>query len=440
MRRQATVVAGTIVTFAVSTSAAFAVWTHVTQASAVTATMQSLSTPVLAAPAAATQNTASVPVSWSQAKTTDGTAATSYNVTRNKIVNGAVASSTTAAGSCGSSVTGLSCTDVISTDGRYSYTVKAIYKSWTKSATVTSGAVLVDMTKPVVTLASPATPTNVKRPTLSGLAGTNSASDTAAADGATVTVALTGPTSGAGGTATVNPSTGAWSFTPSVNLADGSYSVSVSQSDGAGNASTAATGGFAVDTVVPTVTVNQASAQPDPSSSGPINFTVTFSELVTGFNSSAVTIGGTATGTKTATVTGTGPTYTVAISGMTASGTVTASIPAGAVIDAAGNPNAASTSADNTVTFQASAAPVAPTGLAISNDGSNKITATWTTVAGLTYECVITAQGVAAPTSGYASCASGNQFTGQNGSHTFWLRAINASNQRSAPAQSNFTA
>jgi hypothetical protein len=105
------------------------------------------------------------------------------------------------------------------------------------------------------------------------------------------------------------------------------------------------------DTTRPTVTINQASTQADPTSASPINFTVAFSESVSGFTGSDVTIGGTAAGTKTRTVTGGPRTYNVAVSGMTSSGTVIATIGAGVAQDAAGNTNTASTSSDNTVTF-----------------------------------------------------------------------------------------
>jgi Ca2+-binding RTX toxin-like protein len=51
-------------------------------------------------------------------------------------------------------------------------------------------------------------------------------------------------------------------------------------------------------------------------------------------------------------VAGSGASYTVAVSGMSGPGTVVAGLPAGAAQDAAGNPSQASTSDDNTVTFQ----------------------------------------------------------------------------------------
>lgn len=102
----------------------------------------------------------------------------------------------------------------------------------------------------------------------------------------------------------------------------------------------------------PTVTINQAAAQADPTSASPIAFTVVFSEPVTGFTSSDVAFAGsTAGGTLAAAVSGSGENYTVSVSGMTTSGTVVASIPASAAVDADNNPTGASTSTDNTVTY-----------------------------------------------------------------------------------------
>ena len=100
----------------------------------------------------------------------------------------------------------------------------------------------------------------------------------------------------------------------------------------------------------PSVTINQAAGQADPTSASPILFTVTFSEAVTGFATGDVTLSGTA-GATTAVVSGSGATYTVTVSGMTTSGTVIASINAGVAVDAGSNPNLASTSTDNTVTY-----------------------------------------------------------------------------------------
>src|SRR5204862_70606 len=111
------------------------------------------------------------------------------------------------------------------------------------------------------------------------------------------------------------------------------------------------------DPTPPTVTINQAAGQADPTSTAPITFTAVFSEPVSGFTGSDVVIGGTAGGTKTVDVTGGPSTYTVAVSGLTTGGTVIATIPAGGATDAAGNGNTASTSTDNTVTLKPTPSP-----------------------------------------------------------------------------------
>jgi hypothetical protein len=151
-----------------------------------------------------------------------------------------------------------------------------------------------------------------------------------------------------------------------------------SADDEAGNhsaASTSTDNSVTYDKTPPTATINQAAGQADPTSATPINFTVVFSEDVTGFAGADVTLTG-GTGTITATVTGTGKNYNVAVSGIT-SGTVAASIGAGKTTDAAGNGNLASTSTDNSVTFDA--APPAVSNVAVDPDptnGSIDVTAT----------------------------------------------------------------
>jgi hypothetical protein len=137
---------------------------------------------------------------------------------------------------------------------------------------------------------------------------------------------------------------------------EGQYTIHSKATDNAGNAETSFGTttfnevGFQIDTTKPDVTIDQASGQNDPTDASPINFTVVFSESVTGFAGSDVTLSGTA-GATTAVVTGSGTTYNVAVSGMTSDGTVIASVPAGGAQDAASNTNNASTSTDHTVTY-----------------------------------------------------------------------------------------
>ncbi|MFZ5877990.1 MAG: Ig-like domain repeat protein, partial [Chloroflexota bacterium] len=148
---------------------------------------------------------------------------------------------------------------------------------------------------------------------------------------------------------------------------DGTVTASVGAGvaqDAAGNgnaASTSTDNSVVYDTVVPSVTIDQAAGQSDPTNSGTIHFTAVFSEPVTGFATGDVTLGGTAnptTGTVTEIAPNDGTTYDVAVSGMTNDGTVTASIDAAKAQDAGNNDNTASTSTDNTVTYDATAPSV----------------------------------------------------------------------------------
>ena len=161
---------------------------------------------------------------------------------------------------------------------------------------------------------------------------------------------------GAPAIAAVTPAGGApatsWIVTASSGSGDGTLGLNLTNDTGLDFALTNLpfTGQvYAIDRTAPTVTIDQAAGQADPTDSVPINFTVVFNEPVTGFTSADVTLSGTA-GATTALVTGSGTTYNVAVSGITSIGTVIASIPLGVAIDAAGNGNAASTSTDNSVT------------------------------------------------------------------------------------------
>ena len=114
------------------------------------------------------------------------------------------------------------------------------------------------------------------------------------------------------------------------------------------------------DTTAPTVTINKAASQLDPTTSPMINFDVVFSEAVTGFTAADISFtGSTVTGTLSGVIVGSGATYTVFTNGATGAGNVVASIPAGAATDAAGNTSAASTSSDNVVAFNPGGDPFA---------------------------------------------------------------------------------
>ncbi|HEX6125138.1 MAG TPA: FG-GAP-like repeat-containing protein [Pyrinomonadaceae bacterium] len=126
--------------------------------------------------------------------------------------------------------------------------------------------------------------------------------------------------------------------------------------DATGNPSSASTStdnGVFLDTVAPSVTVNQAAGQQDPTSSQPITFTAVFSEAVSGFAFSDVSLAGSTANVSSAIVSVTGTTtfFTISVTGVTSNGTVVVTIPAGAAQDGRGNASLASTSTDNTVTL-----------------------------------------------------------------------------------------
>ena len=186
---------------------------------------------------------------------------------------------------------------------------------------------------------------------------TYSGADTVDLQAGDITLNTTGTATGTVGV--INGTT----TTPTVTISgingDGTLGISVAagqSSDSAGNTDAGAgpSTTFNVDNIAPTVTINQAGTQLDPTSTSPIQFTVVFSDPVTGFATGDVTLSGTAgatTGTVTEIAPNDGTTYNVAVSGMTADGSVIASLGAGVAADAAGNSNAASTSTDNSVTF-----------------------------------------------------------------------------------------
>jgi VCBS repeat-containing protein len=203
--------------------------------------------------------------------------------------------------------------------------------------------------------------------------GTVNASDPADAP---MTTALTYSITGGdpGGVFAINAATGAitlvgeldFESTPSYSL-----TVTVTDSDPAGALSTDGTVDIAVtdvDDTSPSVSINQALTQSDPTSMLPITYDVLFSEAVTGFDNTDVSLAGSTANISAATVNvlGSGTTYTVSVNGVTNVGTVVVSIIPGASVDSANNASLASTSTDNSVTYD----PSVPT-VTITRTGSN---------------------------------------------------------------------
>lgn len=119
-------------------------------------------------------------------------------------------------------------------------------------------------------------------------------------------------------------------------------------------ASTSTDNSVTFDSVGPAVTINQAATQMDPTETGPILFAVQFDEPVTGLIGTDIDFTGSADAAAlVAAVTGSGTDYVVSVTGMSRTGLVVVSIPAGSAMDGAGNGNTASTNTDNSVAYNA---------------------------------------------------------------------------------------
>ena len=172
-------------------------------------------------------------------------------------------------------------------------------------------------------------------------------------------ISFTGSSAGGPLTAFVTP-VNATTFDVSVVGMNTSGPVVASVSGGgvddlAGNGNTASgtasvTWTNIADVTPPTVIIDQAAGQPDPTSTEPVQFTAVFSEPVVGFTSGDVDLTGVGSIGAVASVSGGPSVYTVSVTGMTQDGDIIASIPTAAATDGT-NPSLASTSNDNTVTW-----------------------------------------------------------------------------------------
>jgi hypothetical protein len=118
---------------------------------------------------------------------------------------------------------------------------------------------------------------------------------------------------------------------------------------------------YIVDNVPLNVTINQAGTQSDPATGTPVNFTVVFSKPIVAstFTVSDITQTGAPGVTWSITNSGNSTTFTISAISVPGTGLLTLqpSLAAAVVTDAAGNPNTPSSSTDNTVIYDASAAP-----------------------------------------------------------------------------------
>jgi hypothetical protein len=108
-----------------------------------------------------------------------------------------------------------------------------------------------------------------------------------------------------------------------------------------------------IDTTQPTVFITKATNQPNPTNAQTINFVAAFSEPVTGFDKTDISLAGSTANVSNAnvSVTGEGAVYQVVVSGVISDGQILQTkILEAAAQDVAGNLNSASTNTDNTVT------------------------------------------------------------------------------------------
>ncbi|MFA6014096.1 MAG: Ig-like domain-containing protein [Gallionellaceae bacterium] len=138
--------------------------------------------------------------------------------------------------------------------------------------------------------------------------------------------------------ATVQYSTDSSTWTNNFTTVEGNNTVYVRQADVAGNTSSASSAyTYTKDTSAPTVTITDDTAG---SAKGAVTYTYTFSEAVTGFDATDVTISAGSKGTFTATDSSH---YTLVVTPPSGSGTITMDIVAGAAMDTAGNTSSAAT-------------------------------------------------------------------------------------------------
>jgi hypothetical protein len=223
---------------------------------------------------------------------------------------------------------------------------------------------------------------------------------------------------------------GNFSYPQPSNLSLASHSVfATAQTPADGTSVNSNTNTFTVAAAAPPTVVISSSAS-DPTSVSPIPFTVTFSEAMTGFTSSDVTVGnGTVTGGSFG---GSGATYTFTVT-PAASGSVTVNVPSNAAVNASNIGNTAApqfsiTYAQPVVTMPADGSLV----------NSSSPTYSGTAVAGSTVTVYVDGTAIGTTT----ATAVGNWAITQptalaQGSHTVWATAQLSGSAQSANSNTN---
>ena len=153
-----------------------------------------------------------------------------------------------------------------------------------------------------------------------------------------------------------------WELTTDLSAyPDGDIAVEAKQIDAVGNIGTA-NATLQKDTIAPTVTINSAIGQTDPTNLNPVKFIIFFSEPIDGttFAEDDIVVTGSTTYQKgnLTKIDGSDTEYEFEVSNLTDGDTITVDIPAGVCTDPAGNENIASTSTDNSVTYDITAPTV----------------------------------------------------------------------------------
>ena len=364
------------------------------------ATSGTLSAPTISAPSS---TSGTITLTWSSASKLAGSSnsAITYTVERKAGSGGTYAA--IGSGSCSGSLayTTTSCTDTVPSSGSYYYHVIAHFNSWI--ATTGDLGPNADSTAPSVptlgALASPVATTTANGASLTTLTASNVSDNTGGTGvqnvsyfycaGTCTTTPDSAPTAWSK-IGTSSTSTGSYPVSwSSPALADGTYTVIAQTLDNAGNDSFSATKTTVVHNTAPTLlSINRAGTN-STTNAGPLTWTVTFSEAVSGVTASnfSTTKSSGITGTiGSPTITGSGTTYTVSVTttGMTGANTnntITLNMVSGtAVADAAGN-NLSGTNipfAGQAYTYDTTAPTVVSVNTAGTSSTTNSGPLTWT--------------------------------------------------------------
>ena len=243
----------------------------------------------------------------------------------------------------------VNCTVIVTKSGNL--IINAIDQA-TNSASKMEDDFVIDRVLPVVSITSD-TPINSSNKTSYTLEGTCTEDD------GDITINIAGQTS-----QTECQAEGIWSESLNLSsLTEGNISIQASQTDEAGNKGTF-TKNLLKDTIAPTITVNLAITQANPTNINSVKYTVVFSEKIKNgtFTSEDIaissSISSSASVNSITNIEDSDQNYEVEITGLTDGETITVIIPANTVEDLAGNLNEDSTFTNDSITYDATAPTV----------------------------------------------------------------------------------